>query len=176
MSLQSGTVFFEPGVNITAMLLRIQSLCTEDTASARHWADKLSSLMRDAEQTARQTPQAVNGGLAPWHIRRLQQHVEANIERPIRLEAAAALVRLSRSHFSRCFKNSFGEPFGSYMQRKRIGQAQRLMVSTRESLSQIAVTCGFADQAHFTRSFNRHVGQTPNVWRRGASNLAMADG
>jgi transcriptional regulator GlxA family with amidase domain len=145
MSLQSGTVSSESGTSITAMLLRIQSLSEEDMASARHWTAKLSTLMQYGEHTVRQAPHAVGGGLAPWQIRRLQQHMEAHVEAPIRLEAAAALVRLSRSHFSRCFKNSFGESFGSHVQRRRIGHAQRLMMSTREPLSQIAVTCGFAD-------------------------------
>jgi AraC family transcriptional regulator len=33
-------------------------------------------------------------------------------------------------------------------------------------LSEIAINCGFADQAHFSRQFRRTMGDTPNTWRR----------
>jgi AraC-like DNA-binding protein len=40
------------------------------------------------------------------------------------------------------------------------------MLSTAESLSQIAAQCGMADQAHFCKLFRRLVGESPNAWRR----------
>jgi len=44
--------------------------------------------------------------------------------------------------------------------------AQKLMLATNESLSQIALASGFYDQAHLTRLFRRHAGTTPHDWRR----------
>jgi catalase len=44
--------------------------------------------------------------------------------------------------------------------------AQIIMLNTREPLSQVALDCGWNDQAHFTRVFRRIVGITPSVWRR----------
>jgi transcriptional regulator GlxA family with amidase domain len=172
MSLHIENAAVGSSANVTTMLVHIQDMSTENAASARHWADKLATLMRDAEQAPSKTPHPAMGGLAPWQIRRLRQYVATQIESTMRVEAAASLIGLSRSHFSRCFKASFGESFGSYVQRKRIGHAQQMMLSTREALSHIAAACGFADQAHFTRSFGRHVGQTPHAWRRNAANLA----
>jgi AraC-like DNA-binding protein len=37
---------------------------------------------------------------------------------------------------------------------------------TEESLSQIALSCGFADQSHFSRLFRREVKASPANWRR----------
>ena len=40
------------------------------------------------------------------------------------------------------------------------------MLTTRFTLSEIALSCGMSDQSHFTRSFRRIVGETPHLWRQ----------
>lgn len=40
------------------------------------------------------------------------------------------------------------------------------MLTTAESLSQIALASGFADQAHLSKQFRRMIGETPSAWRR----------
>ncbi len=85
---------------------------------------------------------------------------------PIRSSELATLVRLSPAHFSRAFRNSFGCSPLEYVTRRRMERAQGLMLSTDTPLSQIALDCGLADQAHFSRLFRRVVGETPRAWRR----------
>lgn len=111
-------------------------------------------------------PAASRGGLAPWQIRRVTMHIEEHLAATIRLEELARLARLSHSHFCRAFKESFGHPAHAYVMRRRVQRAQGLMLTTGESLSQIAAQCGMADQAHFCKLFRRLVGQSPNAWRR----------
>ncbi len=53
-----------------------------------------------------------------------------HLDRPIRNEDLAALVRLNPSHFGRAFRNSFGEPPHEYVIRRRVERAQGLMLST----------------------------------------------
>jgi AraC family transcriptional regulator len=93
-------------------------------------------------------------------------HIEAHLDRPIRNEDLAALVRLNPSHFGRAFRNSFGEPPHEYLIRRRVERAQGLMLSSDAPLSEIALDCGLADQAHLSRLFRRLVGETPRAWRR----------
>jgi transcriptional regulator GlxA family with amidase domain len=50
--------------------------------------------------------------------------------------------------------------------RLRLELAQRLMLTTEDSLSQIALACGMADQSHLSRLFRRGVGETPVGWLR----------
>lgn len=111
-------------------------------------------------------PATRRGGLAPWQMRRVAAHIEANLASTIRLSDLAKLVKLSHSHFCRAFKESFGQPAHAYVMRRRVELAQGLMLTTSEPLSRIAATCGMADQAHFCKLFRRLVGETPNVWRR----------
>lgn len=106
------------------------------------------------------------GGLLPWQKRKVQRHIEDGLEDSLRVEALAKLAGLSSSHFCRKFKVSFGETAHGYIIKRRIERARRLMLTTSESLSQIAVACGLTDQAHLCRCFRQVTGMTPGAWRR----------
>lgn len=118
----------------------------------------------DPTENAKTEP--THGQLAPWQIRKVTNYVEATLDRTIRNDDLAALVRLTPSHFGRAFRNSVGEPPHEYVIRRRIERAQGLMLSTPASLSEIALNCGLADQSHLTRLFRRMVGESPMAWRR----------
>jgi AraC-like DNA-binding protein len=109
---------------------------------------------------------AHTGGFAPWLVKRLRAHIETNIETPLRLEDVAGLARVSRSHFSRAFKKTFGEPFSRYVMGVRLERARRLLIDTNQSISEIALACGLSDQSHLTRLFHRRYGAPPRAWRR----------
>ena len=78
----------------------------------------------------------------------------------------ASEARLSKSHFSRAFKATFGTTVARYVLRRRVEEAKRLMLVSHDPLSQIALACGFGDQAHYCRVFRDVVGISPNSWRR----------
>jgi AraC family transcriptional regulator len=111
-------------------------------------------------------------GLAPWQARKVKELIEASLHSTIRLPDCARKARLSASYFSRAFKATFGSTVCDYIRRRRVERAQRLMLLSKESLSQIALACGFADQAHYCRVFRSVVGLSPSVWRRHNMNLA----
>jgi AraC family transcriptional regulator len=106
------------------------------------------------------------GGLAPWQAKRVVAYIESNISLSIRVADLAGIVQLSISHFSRAFKESFGQPPRAYVKVRRVRHAQVIMLNTRGPLAQIALDCGMADQAHFTRVFRKVVGISPSHWRR----------
>jgi AraC family transcriptional regulator len=106
------------------------------------------------------------GGLAAWQVKRVTAFVEANIGKNIRVGDLAGIVQLSTGHFSRAFKESFGETPIGYVTRQRMRHAQAIMLRSREPLATIALDCGMCDQSHFTRVFRRIVGVNPAAWRR----------
>jgi AraC-like DNA-binding protein len=106
------------------------------------------------------------GGLAPWQAKRIRSYIEGKLHSSIRATDLAGVVQLSPSHFFRAFRKTFGESPLAYIMQRRIRRAQQLMLSSRITLSQVALECGMCDQAHFSRAFRRIVGINPNAWRR----------
>jgi AraC family transcriptional regulator len=119
-----------------------------------------------ALQSHSQARKAPRGGLTAWQAQRIAAHIDANLSGKIHIDALARLVGLSAGHFSREFKRSFGVSPHTYLVRRRIEVAQSLMLTTRDPLSDIALSCGMSDQSHLSRSFRRLVGETPDSWRR----------
>jgi AraC family transcriptional regulator len=121
---------------------------------------------RDLRSSSEVTPRMVRGGLAPWQSNRVIAYVHANLDGPLQTKHLATLVRLSACHFARAFKASFGIMPSTYVMRERVKRAKNLMLETHDPISQIALDCGFADQAHLSKRFRLHVGDTPHHWRR----------
>ncbi|WP_235025575.1 helix-turn-helix domain-containing protein [Caballeronia terrestris] len=97
---------------------------------------------------------------------RLTEYIEESLDRPIGLAELAAIVNVSRFHFTRLFKRSTGMTASSFVERCRIRRAQTLILETDMPLADVALMTGFADQSHFTRRFHRHVGCTPAAFAR----------
>lgn len=108
----------------------------------------------------------VKGGLAAWQLQRVRTFVDRQLNTNILIGDLATVAKLSNGHFCRAFKASTGETPHGYVVGQRIRRAQRLMLDTEDSLSQIACACGLTDQAHLTRLFRRIVKNTPLAWRR----------
>lgn len=108
----------------------------------------------------------LRGGLAPWQIKRAEEKLAANLEGNVSLADLAAHCGLSVSHFARAFQRSKGLSPHQWLLRRRVDEAKRLMRDRMLSLSEVALTCGFADQSHFTRVFTRIIGDSPSAWRR----------
>ncbi len=106
------------------------------------------------------------GGLAPWQKRKVDLYLREHLEESVRLDELAELLPLSVSHFCRSFKETFGDTPHAYIIRLRLELAQKLMLTTDDSLSQIALASGFSDQAHLCKLFRRGVAETPSAWRR----------
>ena len=143
----------------------------DERSSAAACLQRAQAMLHSIEGTPPQPSEnVVRQGLAPWQVRRVLAHIEANLSRTIRNKDLAAIARLSTFHFAVAFRNSVGESPHEHIIRRRVERAQGLMLSTDKALSDIAAECGLADQAHLTRLFRRLVGQSPAAWRRARAN------
>lgn len=107
----------------------------------------------------------IRGGLAPAVRRRVQDYVEAGLDRPLVLAELAGVAGLSAFHFARMFKQSTGETPHAYVLRRRVAHARALLARSRLPLAEVAAACGFSSQSHFTASFRKLTGVTPRRYR-----------
>ena len=105
-------------------------------------------------------------GLAGWQILRVRTFIDRNLHRTIHTQDLSAVARRSPAHFSRSFKLTFGEPPHAYVVKRRLEKACHLMITSPASLSDIALSVGFSDQAHLCRLFRQAFGESPAGWRR----------
>ena len=139
----------------------------DERSNAAACLQRAKAMLCGVESTSPQPSEnRARQGLAPWQVRRVLAHVEANLSTAIRNKDLAAVARLSTFHFNVAFRNSVGESPHGHIIRRRVERAQGLMLSTDKPLSDIAAECGLADQAHLTRLFRRIVGESPAAWRR----------
>jgi AraC-like DNA-binding protein len=109
---------------------------------------------------------STKGGLAAWQILRVRTYIDSNLHRTIHIRDLSAVARRSTAHFSRKFKLAVGESPHAYVVKRRLEKACHLMMTSAESLSEIALSVGFSDQAHLCRLFRQAFGQSPASWRR----------
>ena len=109
---------------------------------------------------------STRGGLAAWQIARVRAYIDSNLHRTIHIRDLSAVARRSPAHFSRKFKLAVGESPHAYVVRRRLERACHLMMTSAASLSEIALSVGFSDQAHLCRLFRQAFGQSPASWRR----------
>lgn len=154
---------------VSQLLQRARLALGGDAHAAKRQIQRALELLLDAESRAPAPSDPVQHpvhGLAPWQARRVIDHIQARLDTPIRVEEMARVIRLSTSYFSRAFRLSFSMSPHAYVIALRLARARELLLESEEQMTQIAMACGFADQAHFSRVFHREMGCAPGRWRR----------
>jgi AraC-like DNA-binding protein len=115
----------------------------------------------------RQTREA--GALPSWRLSRAIEFVDEHLSEPIGLADIASSAGLTRMHFASQFRRATGMRPHEYLLRRRIDHAQHLLRESKHNVLDVALSCGFRSQAHFTTVFKRLVGDTPYCWRMKAN-------
>ena len=106
------------------------------------------------------------GRLLAWQARKLRDYINCHIMGRLLVADLCAILQRSEAHFSRAFRCTFGESPHAFLVRRRVELAAQYMLTTDACLSDIALQCGFTDQAHLCKHFRQTTGQTPAAWRR----------
>lgn len=109
------------------------------------------------------------GFLLPWQVKKINNYIDKNLARRIRLCELAKICRLSNNYFSHVFANTFGCSPNSYIIQRRLERVQESLRTGDRALSDLALAYGFSDQPHLTRLFRQYVGMTPGEWRQKVS-------
>ncbi|MDX2360327.1 MAG: helix-turn-helix transcriptional regulator [Crocinitomicaceae bacterium] len=92
--------------------------------------------------------------------------IEANLFNNMNSQELALLTNLSLSSFKRTFEKNYNEPPASYMRRRKLEQAAKLLKSTELRVSDVAFDCGFSDLANFSKSFQKMYDTSPSEYRK----------
>jgi transcriptional regulator GlxA family with amidase domain len=102
---------------------------------------------------------------AARHLLRAKDLVDARYFERLSVADMAAAARLSPAHFSRRFKETFGESPHQYLLTRRLERAAALLRSTDWTVARVCVAVGWDSVGSFTTSFHRIFGETPQVYR-----------
>jgi AraC family transcriptional regulator len=106
------------------------------------------------------------GKLNAFQLRAVLECIESQLADDVSLLTLAQRAHISPFHFARLFRATVGVPPHRFVLRLRLERAIRLMKAGKMTLAQIAVECGFHDQPHFTRAFQRRFRMTPAIYLR----------
>jgi AraC-like DNA-binding protein len=126
----------------------------------------LELLLARAEQPA---PPA---GPAPQWLRRVQEMLHDHRASRLTLMELARCAGRHPVQVCRQFHSRFGCTISSYVRRVSVARAQSLLGCHELSIAEIALTCGFSDQSHFTAAFRRLTGMPPHRYRTRNSKAA----
>jgi AraC-like DNA-binding protein len=99
------------------------------------------------------------------HLLRAKDLVDARYYEPLCVTDLAAAAGLSPAHFSRRFKQAFGESPHQYLLTRRLERAAAMLRTTDRSVADICFSVGLSSVGSFTTSFTRTYGLTPTAYR-----------
>src|SRR5712671_270562 len=99
------------------------------------------------------------------HLLRAKDLADARYAEPLGVEKMAAAAGLSRAHFSREFRRTFGVSPHGYLLTRRLERAAALLRTTDGSVAEICMSVGLQSVGSFTTSFKRTYGRTPTEYR-----------
>lgn len=111
------------------------------------------------------TPVRERGGLNTEQKSRIVDYVKHRLATELELAELAQQVGVSRFHFLRLFKNSFGTTPYRYVLDQRLYAARRLLQETKQPIAEIAQKTGFSSQSHLSSAMRRSTGLSPGEWR-----------
>lgn len=100
------------------------------------------------------------------HIQKAINYLEGHLEEKIRLSEVAKVCGISESHLSRQFKKETGLSMTLWINMKRVDKAKALLSENDQSITDVAVVCGFENLNYFSKIFRSITGETPLSYQK----------
>ncbi|MEM9747930.1 MAG: AraC family transcriptional regulator [Actinomycetota bacterium] len=98
-------------------------------------------------------------------LRRAKDRIDREFAEPLDVEAIARQAGMSSGHFSRRFRDEYGEPPYSYLMTRRVERAMALLRSTDLTVTDVCFAVGFSSLGAFSTRFAELVGVPPSEYR-----------
>ena len=147
--------------------MMFSSLEREDDDAGNFCRGLLEALLTRALTVIRQ-----QGGIKPDKAEdedvlgvRIKTYIDEHYQEPLTLQDIGNELNVSSYYMSHVFKRATGYSPIQYLLRRRLGEAQTLLISTDLPIAEIAGMVGFDTQNYFNAQFTRHVGVPPKQYR-----------
>ncbi len=98
-------------------------------------------------------------------MQKLMQYTMAHLYEDMSLSEIADELYVSTSTLSRLFRKKMGTYFADYVSHLRVQRSLELLEFSDQSLTQIAMECGFSNSGNYSRIFRKEIGMTPSAYR-----------
>lgn len=157
---------------VRAVGLRLVRELHKGSGCDEHFMTMLAPVMLEQVYRVLTTPETV--GFNPRHIhfahmQTVLVYIREHLEEDLSVPRLAALAGVSIAHFRRLFLDAMGTPPHGYVLATRLEHARKLLATTPlpiAQIAQIADTCGFSSQSHFTACFRAVHASTPAEYRQ----------
>ena len=99
------------------------------------------------------------------HLRRARDLADLEFAEPLDLDGLAAVAGLSKFHFLRLFRATYGVTPGEYLSQRRIERAQDLLRATNLTVTEVCHAVGFSSLGSFSSRFRAVVGESPSEFQ-----------
>jgi AraC-like DNA-binding protein len=99
------------------------------------------------------------------HLLRAKDLADARYHEPLGVDDMARAASMSKAHFSRAFRDAFGESPHAYLLTRRLERAAAMLRMTDRSVTEICLAVGLQSLGSFTTSFTRTYGMSPTAYR-----------
>ena len=109
--------------------------------------------------------QIASAPLQLWRLQRVVRYIEAHLADHVTLMDLSKASGFSPMHFAGLFRLATGVRPHDYVLRRKIEEAQLMLLTSDTPIVDVALSFGFLSQAHFTTVFKRFVGSPPLQWQ-----------
>ena len=141
----------------------------EHSAPDKYTSDVVRLLVNELVYLfVRNENKAGNTALSSSFVAEAARHILEKYAEDITLDSVSRLLSVSPEHLSRSFKKDTGFGFNEYLNLVRLKKADELLrSSSKMSIFEIAISCGFNDSNYFSDKFKSTYGISPTKYRKG---------
>jgi AraC-like DNA-binding protein len=99
-------------------------------------------------------------------LRQSRDLMDRHFAEPLDLDRLAAESGFSKFHFTRSFKDAYGETPAQYLTRRRVERAKDLLRHANLTVTEICMLAGFSSPGSFSSRFTQLVGISPSAYQR----------
>ncbi|AFY35828.1 helix-turn-helix domain-containing protein [Calothrix sp. PCC 7507] len=158
---------FDPVIQTITNALKadLAAGCPAGSLYGQHFGTALATHLLTKLTVNQPNVSEYDDGLPRHQLKKVLEHIEANLTEKIQLEDLAKISGMSVFYFARQFKQSMQIQPHQYVLRRRVERAKQLLKCPDYSVTKVAAECGFANPSHLSRHFYKLVKMSPGEFR-----------